>query len=109
MHHIPGRGIKSCEYAAHNSDSALDCAARLDTFSEPWSADREVFYKTLALYTAIIEHGCSLQLQAKDNMAYDADDNELGSVYASATSVDVLVCEGRIMLKKNKDNNYILE
>ena len=73
----------------------------------PWSAEKEVFIKTLALYTSLQEHGCAF---ATIEFPHEDDDGSLETT-GSTTSVssDDGTCQGRLILKTTEKGQKIIE
>lgn len=103
-----GCGIKSCEFREHGTELIAPTVSNTKEFGKPWSAKRELFYKTLGFYTALREHGCSLETGNRTHRNEGVDSDACDSAQPE-TPVDFQRCKGQMIIRKNSKGQYVIE
>ena len=78
-----GCGVKSCEFASEKTHTDGTFSTSNEQAGS-WNARREVFYKTLSLFTALRERGCSFRSEIHTES--DSDDSTDSCDSANSTT-----------------------
>ena len=97
-----GRSTKVCEF--FDMSQANDSP---DTgyHQTPWTAQRELFTKTLALYTSLKEFGCAFITDEFQS----ADENNSSTDTSDLMDSEIKMCKGRLILKNTEAGQNIIE
>lgn len=104
--------MKLCEFAATGSNAR---PLTMQDFRKPWSAEREVFTKTLALFTALRQHGCAFDVDKHATITLrrrgleDAGDSDSDSSGEEIQRSGKEVCDGGLIILVRSNNQIVIQ